>query len=69
MKSDDLKSAYIIIRFIQGICIAVFIFGGMWHGTEILQLTLPQFMMLYGAGGAILSEMIARIMMHLLKKK
>lgn len=63
------KSAYIGFRFIEGLCIAVFIFGLLWEGTETFKLTLPQFMILYGGTGALLSELMARLTMNLIKKK
>ena len=63
------KIVYLSIRFIEGICAATFIFGLMWHGTETLMLTMPEFMMLYGGLGAITSEIIARILNRSLKKK
>jgi len=68
MEKDDIKSVYIAFRYIEGICIAVFLFGFLWHGTEVLNLTLPQFMMLYGGVGALVSEGLARILFKFLKK-
>ena len=55
----DLK--YVAVRMIECFCIAMFIFGMLWNTTEILKLTTPQFMMLYGGGGAVLSELLARL--------
>ena len=52
---------YYIARYVQCFCIAVFIFGTMWNGTEILNLSTPQFMMLYGGGGAVICEVLARL--------
>lgn len=60
---------YLGIRIIECICIGVFIFGLLWNGTEILQLTFSQFMILYGGVGAAISEILARIIHHQLKKK
>jgi len=69
MKNEDVKNVYLGIRFVEIICISVFIFGLLWHGTDVLQLTFPQFMMLYGGCGALLSEAIARIIHSQIKKK
>ena len=66
MEKNDV---YIGIRYIEIICIAVFVFGFLWNGTDILDLTFPQFMMLYGGTGAILSEAIARVLSKKIKKK
>jgi hypothetical protein len=62
------EEMYLGIRIIEIISIAVFIFGSLWTGTDILQLTFPQFMMLYGAIGAAVSEIIARILHRQIKK-
>ena len=69
MDNEIVKSGYTAIRYIEGICIAVFVFGFLWNGTEILQLSFPQFMMLYGGVGAVVSEAMARLFLRLLKKK
>lgn len=63
------NNVYIGIRYIEIICIAIFVFGFLWNGTDILDLTFPQFMMLYGGTGAILSEAIARVLSKKIKKK
>jgi len=68
-EKENTRNAYLAFRYIEGICIAVFVFGFLWNGTEILKLTLPQFMMLYGGGGAVLSELLARVFHSILKKK
>jgi len=60
---------YTAIRAIEIFCIAVFIFGLLWEGTEILKLTMPEFLMLYGASGAIISEGVARLLQRKIKKK
>ena len=52
---------YLIVRYIECFCIAVFIFGFLWNGTEMLDLTSPQFMMLYGGTGAVVTEILARV--------
>jgi len=54
------------IRFIEIICIALFIFGFLWNATDYLNLTPPQFFMLYGGTGAAICEILCRI---ILKKK
>lgn len=69
MEDEIVKSGYTVIRYVEGICIAVFVFGFLWHGTEVLQLSFPQFMMLYGGTGALISELVARLFLKLLKKK
>jgi len=66
---ENVKDVYIAIRYVEGICIAVFVFGFLWEGTEIFKLTLPQFLMLYGGIGALISEFIARFLHKQLKKK
>lgn len=63
------QEMYLGIRIVECICIGVFIFGVLWNGTEILQLTFSQFMMLYGGTGAAVSEIIARILYKQIKKK
>lgn len=68
-ETENTKNVYIAFRYIEGICIAVFVFGFLWNGTDILQLTFPQFMMLYGGTGAVISELIARLIHKQLKKK
>ena len=59
---------YIVVRYIEIICIAVFIFGLLWNGTEIMNLTTPQFMMLYGGVGGIICEILARLFSGKAKK-
>jgi len=66
---ETAKSVYVGIRYLEGICIAVFIFGMLWEGTEILKLTLPQFLMVYGGAGAVISELMARFTLGRIKKK
>ena len=68
MEEEMKHNAYVAFRYIEGICIAVFVFGFLWNGTEILNLTLPQFMMLYGGSGAVISEFVSRFMLKQLKK-
>lgn len=52
---------YLAFRYIQLICIGATVFGALWEGTLTLNLTTPQFLMLYGIVGAIISEIFARI--------
>ena len=63
------NTMYVGIRYLEGICIAVFVFGLLWEGTEILKLTLPQFLMVYGGAGAVISELMARFTLGRIKKK
>jgi len=69
MKNDEKNGlGYIIARYIQMICIGAFFFGLLWEGTIVINLNTPQFLMLYGATGAIVSEIIARIFKKKIKK-
>lgn len=61
MNNQEPTLPYMITRFVEVFCIGAFIFGFLWNGTEVLNLTTPQFMMLYGGTGAIVSEVLARI--------
>ena len=54
------------LRLVQIICVALFVFGFLWNTTEVLNLTPPQFFMLYGACGALICEVICRL---IIKKK
>ena len=69
MEKENIRNTYLAFRYIEGICIAVFIFGFLWEGTEMLKLTLPEFMMLYGGVGAVVSEFLARLLNKYIKKK
>lgn len=64
-EETDIK--YLAMRYIECFCIALFIFGFLWNGTEILNLTTPQFIMLYSGSGAVISEILARLFIR--KKK
>lgn len=64
-KVEEPSTSYMIARVIELLCIGAFVFGFLWNGTEIMNLTTPQFMMLYGGSGAVISEVVARI----IKKK
>jgi len=59
--TEEKHVGYLAARYIEIVCIALFIFGFLWNGTEVLNLTTPQFLMLYGGLGAILCEILARI--------
>lgn len=69
MNNTNFKNIYLGFRYIEIICIAVFVFGMLWEGAEILKLSLPEFMMLYGGTGAVLSELLSRILSKQIKKK
>jgi len=58
---EDQDIKYIAIRYIEMICIGVCIFGALWEGTIRFNLTTPQFFMIYGGAGAIITEALARI--------
>ena len=68
MSVEIKQNAYIASRIIECLSIAAFIFGFLWEGTELLQLSAPEFMMLYGGTGAVISEILARIFHKQLKK-
>jgi len=55
------RTGYLAARYIEVLCISLFIFGFLWNGTEVMNLTTPQFLMLYGGGGAIVCEVLARV--------
>ena len=59
--SVESDNKYLAVRYIECFCIALFIFGILWNGTEILDLSTPQFLMLYGGLGAIICELMARL--------
>ena len=61
VESKEPSTPYLISRVIEMLCIGAFVFGFLWNGTEVLNLTTPQFMMLYGGTGAVVSEVVARI--------
>ena len=68
-EEDLINNTYIALRYIEGICVAVFVFGFLWEGAEVLKLSLPEFMMLYGGLGAVLSELFSRFIRNSIKKK
>jgi len=59
------KNVYVAFRFIEAVSIGAFIFGVMWESSIKFDLRASQFLMLYGAVGATVSEAMARY----LKKK
>jgi len=64
--NEDIRDiGYVVVRIVEFVSIAAIIFGAAWQGTESFNLTMPQFCMLYGGIGALVSEILARI----LKKK
>lgn len=65
MNKEKASDLYIGLRFLEIVCIVVFMFGFMWHTSEVYELTLQQWMMLYGGSGALLIEAVVRI----IKKK
>jgi len=59
--NEELKYySYLGVRVLELISICLFVFGFIWNSTEILNLTTPQFMMLYGGLGTVVSEILAR---------
>ena len=61
MTETEPNIKYLAFRYLELVCIGAFIFGFLWNGTETLELTTPQFMMLYGGVGAAICEVFARI--------
>ena len=59
--NETKTNIYYGIRFVQVLCIGVAVFGGLWKGTEVLNLDTPEFMIVYGGAGAVISEVIARV--------
>jgi len=66
--SEEEINKYVIIRLVQLICIGAFLFGALWEGTIRFNLTTPQFLMVYGGTGAVISEVIARFFKRFEKK-
>lgn len=60
-EEKKVSNGYLAARYIEIICIAAFIFGFLWNGTEMVNLTMSQFLILYGGVGAIICEAFARI--------
>ena len=61
MDKEEPDVKYLATRYIQMICIGAFVFGALWEGTIVMNLSTPQFLMVYGGCGAIISEMLARL--------
>ena len=62
MNEEHKKTAYVSIRVLELIFAAVMVLGAMWEGAEILTLSVPQFMILYGIIGTIACEASARLL-------
>ena len=58
---DEPDIKYLAVRYIEMICIGMFVFGALWEGTILLNLTTPQFLMVYGGCGALISEVLSRL--------
>ena len=61
IKTEEADVKYLAIRYIEMICIGVFVFGALWEGTIVMNLSTPQFLMIYGGCGALISEVLARL--------
>jgi hypothetical protein len=59
--SETKSMQYLAARYLEILCISLFIFGFLWNGTEVMNLTTPQFLMLYGGAGAVICEILARL--------
>ena len=59
--SDETDIKYLAMRYVQILCIGIFVFGILWEGTIVMNLSTPQFLMAYGGAGAITSEVFARL--------
>lgn len=60
-KTESKPIQYLAARYLEILCISLFIFGFLWNGTEVMNLTTPQFLMLYGGAGAVICELLARL--------
>ena len=67
-QNEDEINRYVVVRVVQLICIGAFVFGALWEGTIRFNLTTPQFLMVYGGTGAVISEIIARFFKRYEKK-
>jgi len=65
---ESTNTKYIVMRYLQMICVGAFVFGALWEGTIKFNLTTPQFLMVYGGTGAVISEVLARIFKKYEKK-
>jgi cellobiose-specific phosphotransferase system component IIC len=61
MSEETKPVQYLAARYIEILCISLFVFGFLWNGTEVMNLTTPQFFMLYGGSGAVICEVLARL--------
>ena len=58
---DEPDVKYLAVRYIEMVCIGVFVFGMLWEGTIVMNLSTPQFLMIYGGCGAVISEVLSRM--------
>lgn len=65
MEKNDV---YIAVRYIEIVCIGIFVFGALWEGTIVMNLSTPQYLMLYGGVGALISELLARLFKKKIRK-
>ena len=65
---ENTNTKYIVMRYIQMICVGAFVFGALWEGTIKFNLTTPQFLIVYGGTGAVISEVLARVFKKYEKK-
>jgi len=61
MNEDYKRIGYVAFRGLEVLSICIFIFGFMWNSTEMLKLSVQEFMMLYGGFGAVVCEILSRI--------
>ena len=66
--SEEGINKYVIIRLVQLLCVGAFVFGTLWEGTIKMNLTTPQFLMVYGGTGAVITEIMARFFKKFEKK-
>lgn len=57
----EANAMYLIVKYIEMVCIGVFVFGALWEGTVVMNLSTPQFLMVYGGCGAVISEVLSRL--------
>lgn len=65
---ENTNTKYIVMRYLQMICVGAFVFGALWEGTIKFNLTTPQFLIVYGGTGAVISEILARMFKKYEKK-
>lgn len=61
MESETKTGVYLFLRGLEIICIGAFVFGLLWEGTIVLNLSTPQYFMMYGGIGAVITEILARL--------